>query len=519
MNVLDPLKFAATFWPDLRFYKEQEDIIYSVMYNAETDVKAGNELGKDFVAAFIALWWFCSRRPARVVTTSVKMEQLNDVLWGEIRRFLATARYNLPIQYNHMKIRQRRDDGTLEPRSELVGQVSNTQEGLLGRHASEGFVPIQGDIPRTLVIFDEASGVDDTTYKSTRTWADHTLAIGNPWPCENFFRRNCDGGDVPRDPRRGYYRKVFSIKAEHSPNVRYARAEIAKGKAPSNRVLVPGVKTWAKYCENRATWDPELQCVGLDGEFYKGPQLLLFPNDVLVKSAEQAFKLARLFPTPVGRCAERFLGCDPGEGGANTSWSVVDAKGVLELVSMKTPNTAKIKGETRAIARAWGVPPEATLLDRGGGGLQIADELREAGFEVMTIGFGEAIATGGGPGELDEDREARREERYVWVNRRAQMYGELSLLVGPTDGRDPFAIPANTDELRELHRQLGKMPRLRDGEGRGYLPPKSRRPGTKSKEKTLTELLGCSPDEADATVLAVHAMLHPSGDRPAGPMW
>jgi hypothetical protein len=40
------------------------------------------------------------------------------------------------------------------------------------------------------------------------------------------------------------------------------------------------------------------------------------------------------------------------------------------------------------------------------------------------------------------------------------------------------------------------------------LPPKQRRPGAVGGAPSLTELLGCSPDEADALALAVHALTH-----------
>ena len=40
-----------------------------------------------------------------------------------------------------------------------------------------------------------------------------------------------------------------------------------------------------------------------------------------------------------------------------------------------------------------------------------------------------------------------------------------------------------------------------------YLPPKDKR-SENSNETTLKEMLGCSPDEADAFVLAVYRLLY-----------
>ena len=165
--------------------------MYSVRDNVETFVPAGNQLGKDFIAAFITLWFFCSRRPARVVTTSVKGDQLRDVLWGEINWFIRNAKYSLPIQYNHMHIRQVRNDGRFVPLAEIVGQVVQKGEALQGRHLPR----MEGNIPTTLIVFDEASGIDDITYNSSLAWSHRRLIIGNCWPCSNFFRKGVEDGD------------------------------------------------------------------------------------------------------------------------------------------------------------------------------------------------------------------------------------------------------------------------------------------------------------------------------------
>ena len=131
MNILDPVEYQVKCWPHVHLYNKQREILYSVMENEETFVPAGNALGKDFVAALCALWFFCTRRPARVVTTSVKYDQLNDVLWGEIRNFIHTSVIQLPIQYNHLHIRQIRNNGTFVDLAELRGQTVSKGEAIL----------------------------------------------------------------------------------------------------------------------------------------------------------------------------------------------------------------------------------------------------------------------------------------------------------------------------------------------------------------------------------------------------
>lgn len=510
---MDPLLFAEICWPDVLFYPEQVDIIESVRDNDETYVKAGNALGKDFVAGFIALWWFCSRRPARVVTTSVKMDQLEDVLWGEIRRFIETSRVKLPIHYNHMKLRQLKRDGTFVSNAELIGQVSNTKEGLLGRHSTLGFKPVQNDIPRTLVMFDEASGINDETYQSTQTWAHRKLIFGNPFQCENFFKKGCEAGSLARGTvKGGYYRKVLKICAEDSPNVKLARAQIEAGQEPTDEILVPGVKSWSQYQQNRQLWDKELQCVGLDAEFYDGPEQKLYPKEWLIRAIE----VSRALRIKGGPRRAKAIGIDPAEGGDKTSMCAVDEYGVIELVSRKTPDTSQITGEALAFMRRHQVTPEYVCFDIGGGGKQHADRLRSQGYNVRTVAFGETITADirRGMRPFSEKIEVK-EDRYTYFNRRAEMYGELRQLIDPSTPGRGFGIPSYPEQYQELHRQMKPIPLRWDPEGRMRLLPKNAK-SDDDDSMTLSKLLGCSPDELDSLVLAIHGMLHKPSIRRAG---
>ena len=58
MTIPNPLSVAEALWPDTYFYREQKEIIQSIWNNDETVVVAGNQLGKDFVAARIVLLYF-----------------------------------------------------------------------------------------------------------------------------------------------------------------------------------------------------------------------------------------------------------------------------------------------------------------------------------------------------------------------------------------------------------------------------------------------------------------------------
>lgn len=332
------------------------------------------------------------------------------------------------------------------------------------------------------------------------------------------------------------FRKVIRITAEDSPNVVLGLAEVRRGDQPSHRIQTPGVLTYREYVQRRATWDPVRQCVGLDARFYEGAETLMFPP-LWLNQAEQV--AAEEIGKP--RTA-RAIGCDPGEGGDDTCWAVGDERGLIELITISTPDTSVITGRTIDLIHRYNIPPERVLFDRGGGGKEHVDRLRSQGYDVRTVAFGESLTPDPrhGTRRLDERKDIR-EEQYAYKNRRAEMYGTLRRLLDPTtiqylnqshptitdrDGSPVhqgigelfpnlrglqgfatkdwhgFGLPA---EYTELRRQLAPIPLRYDGEGRMYLLPKHKR-DPNSTEKTLTDLIGCSPDEADAVVLMVHAM-------------
>ena len=299
-----------------------------------------------------------------------------------------------------------------------------------------------------------------------------------------------------------YFRRVIRIRAEDSPNVVQGRDD-----------ALPGVLSHTEYRQRRATWSPQRQCEGLDGMFWEGPETLLFPPAWLALSQS---------PDRVARCRAfpaEAIGIDPAEGGDGTCMTAVNRYGVKEQVCKKTPDTSVITSDALWFMKKHNVPPERVGFDRGGGGKQHADRLREMGYWVRTIAFGEAVTPDPRSGQTPvTERKEQREERYEYVNRRAQMYHDLSLKMDPAPewatGKPPpgFAVPP---EYAELIRQLEVMPRLTDKEGRIVMIPKDKPGGLANYAgPTLKKLLGCSPDEADSTVIALHCLLYESDFAP-----
>ena len=506
--ILDPFNFFALVWPNMVMTSKQAEIVQSVVDNHTTVVPAGNDQGKDFIAARICLWFFCSRSPCKVVTHSVDQPQLKGVLWGEMRRAIEEAVLKMPLNVREdMYMQFIRPDGTANPLSYLIGRVTRKGEGLLGHHIAEG----EDRVPRTFFLADEASGVDDEAWEKVDTWAHRKLAIGNPYPTTNFFYKAVKRGNIPDPKRKGcFLQKIIHIDADDSPHVQRAEYLQRMGYQPDNKILVPGILSYEEYERRRLVWDEMRQCIGLHGRFYEGREVKLFPPDWLDRAEAIAAKL------PSHRTGKS-MGIDAAEGGDNSVWVVVDEHGVIYMESVKTADTNDIPGKTIAIGLRYGVPPERWVFDRGGGGKQHADRLRAKGYNCSSIGFGEGVSDPQGwkkTANYTPKKEVREamEERYIYKNRRAEMYGITRLALDPSVLEQGFGLPADIinrkrlDNGPSLREQLEVLPLLYDPEGRLYLPPKQKKNPDDNTETIKDMLGGYSPDEADALVLASYGM-------------
>lgn len=298
-------------------------------------------------------------------------------------------------------------------------------------------------------------------------------------------------------PAATFIRRVIRIKAVDSPNVRLMLEQQRLGLPVTHEEVLAGVLSSQEYLRRRKTMDAVRQCVALDAEWWEGADALMYPPDWLNRAERIAQEL-----TGRPRKAEA-IGCDPAEGGDSSCWSVIDRYGLLELISLKTPNTTVVTNTTIALMQRYGVPANMMCFDRGGGGKQHADQLRERGYPVRTVAFGESVTLEPKRGlhQLQHRKEII-EERYTYRNRRAQMYDLLRTELNPDLTPQGFGLPARYTELR---RQLAPIPLKFDREGEMYQLPKNKR-DPNSTEQTLTDLIGRSPDEADSLVIALYAM-------------
>ena len=539
----DPIEFGRILWPDNRFTDYQEEMVRAVRDSVETKVVACNGSGKDHTTGFIVTsftiapwlyygrefhddvwhstpesWSLMMRHTRRCVTTSVAEDHLR-VLWAEVAKWLETCSVPLlvkdggPLVLNDLELRWASEMHLKRPPNYTIGMVAERPEKFSGHHARY-----------SLAVGDEASGLPDACDERFPPWAKRRLYFGNAEVCVNkFFRAGFERGDVRADhPVNGavWLNRSLRISADDSPNVRRAKEQIAAGREPTGETVTLGVVSWADYVERRKNLDKIRQSVVLDAQWYDGAEVKLISSAWF----EDARAFARARPSAHGTV--RYMGCDPAEGGDDTCWVVIDPHGVLDVVSLKTPDTNVIFGRTLDLMRRWDVADVNVAFDRGAGQAHV-DRLRAAGHVgVRSVGFGTLKAEPKRGIKVFPEKRATVESQGEFVHRRSQMYHELrELLERPLTEADAADDPIVLDAVRrtaqlpmpakprfalpsplcdEIVRQLAVVPLTYDELGRFKLLPKTD-PNDPDNPKTLKYLLGRSPDQADALALAVHA--------------
>jgi hypothetical protein len=423
------------------------------------------QAGKSTVAAALALGEVLGTKPALVLLLSPSQRQSAELFRKVMEVFQALGR---PCKV------------TLE--SVLRLELANGSRilSLPGDEAT-----IRGYSGVSLLVVDEAARVPDELYYAVRPM----LAVS--------------GGrmvalSTPFGKRGWFYQEWVSDRG-------WERVKVTAAECPR---IPPAFLADERKAMGSGWYDQEYGCI-----FTAGGENPLYPSAWLDRAAEIAASLP-------SRSKGLAMGVDPAEGGDKSAWVIVDKQGVVDLLSLQTPDTTKVVEMTRSLIRNYGIPHERVIFDRGGGGKQHADRLWELGYKVRTVGFGESVVPD--PRKQRclapwEERLGQREDRYAYRNRRSEMYWLLRELLQPVDGKPGFGIPA---EYRNLRAELAPIPLTYDGEGRFDLLPKHKgsKAAADSKIQTLTEIIGHSPDEADALCLAIWGMLRTPVRPKAGAM-
>lgn len=154
----------------------QEETARDVQNSAKVAVKSGQGVGKTALEAGLCIWFLCCRPYAKVICTAPTMQQLYDVLWAEIAKWLQSSKVKDLLTWTKTKIYMNGDS----ERWFATAKTATKPENMQGFHEDH-----------MLIIVDEASGVMDPIMEAilgTLTGIDNRLLLmGNPNRTEGVF--------------------------------------------------------------------------------------------------------------------------------------------------------------------------------------------------------------------------------------------------------------------------------------------------------------------------------------------
>ncbi len=154
----------------------QEATAEDVQDHAKVAVKSGQGVGKTALEAGLCIWFLCCRPYAKVICTAPTMQQLYDVLWAEIAKWLQSSKVKDLLTWTKTKVYMNGDS----ERWFATAKTATKPENMQGFHEDH-----------MLIIVDEASGVADPIMEAilgTLTGIDNRLLLmGNPNRTEGVF--------------------------------------------------------------------------------------------------------------------------------------------------------------------------------------------------------------------------------------------------------------------------------------------------------------------------------------------
>lgn len=193
-----PFKFNDDIF-GYHFWSRQRDILQLFKDGAtRVSVKTVNEVGKSFLAAFVATWNLICFTPSFTFTTAPTYRQVNKIIWREIRKGFNVAKYPLALK----PPLSGSPEWMIKPDKWAFGVSSDKPAAIQGLHETDN----------VMAILDEVCGIDEVMFPAVHALAtaegDRILYIGNP---------DSRNRDFMHTFKSSLWQNI-SIKAEDTPN-------------------------------------------------------------------------------------------------------------------------------------------------------------------------------------------------------------------------------------------------------------------------------------------------------------
>ena len=369
-------------------WSRQVEIAESVRDSPLVVVRSANAVGKDWIAARLALWWVYCRRGLALVTGPTE-RQVREVVMGEVARAFHTAK-DLPGELYQMALRL----GSGE-QAGILAFTSTEASRLTGFHA-----------PGVLAVLTEAQGVEEFAWEGLLACVtgseDRVLAVGNPLsPSGRFY-------SVSRSTNW----RSLRISAEEHPNLLNGKAPIPGG--PSREFVQ---RIAQEFGEGSGIYRARVL-----GDFPDEGEEGLIRRSWLEEAAERfvrhefRFEAARAVPV---------IAVDPARYGPDYTVLAVRRGPVLqEIIAWGQTSTMETVGRLREELRRVGVTPDGggwVIVDEVGLGAGVVDRLKELGYRYHAYPFN------GGRKAYDQERFLNARAESYWHLRQKLEAGEIAL--------------------------------------------------------------------------------------------
>ncbi len=154
----------------------QRAVMMDVALYPRTSVRSGQGVGKTGLEAAVVVWFLCCRPNCRVVCTAPTKQQLNDVLWAEVAKWLESSMVKNLLKWTKTKVYMVGH----EERWFATARTANKPENMQGFHEDH-----------MLFVVDEASGVADPIMEAIQGTLsgeeNKMLLCGNPTRTSGYF--------------------------------------------------------------------------------------------------------------------------------------------------------------------------------------------------------------------------------------------------------------------------------------------------------------------------------------------
>ncbi|MED1790811.1 phage terminase large subunit [Brevibacillus laterosporus] len=154
----------------------QKEVLTDLANNKRVSVRSGQGVGKTALESWAIIWFLCCRPFPRVVCTAPTRQQLYDVLWAEIDKWLTSSKVSRLLEWTKTKVYMKGYSG----RWFATAKTATRPENMQGFHED-----------CMLFIADEASGIADPIMGAilgTLSGSENKLLMcGNPTRTSGVF--------------------------------------------------------------------------------------------------------------------------------------------------------------------------------------------------------------------------------------------------------------------------------------------------------------------------------------------